>query len=225
VPDAIAHDLLPQTSAAALPTPSVPAYVAPRLQRLVASWALLMTPLACAVGAPSSVIQSRHTMLLGLLATWMAAGLAAVLGRRLASFSTLARLAQGDTFAVGSYVMPALAVALVGPLSLQGIVVGFLAVAGAAADTDSWFGLAIVGTVHVHVAFAVAMVVAAKRVAVGEDVTKVAVWPAVLLSLLPGALLFFPPALVWVCGVIVSQLFLMCANTWRAREGDALSHP
>ena len=128
------------------------------------------------------------------------------------------RWATDDTFAVSSYVMPALALSLVGPLSLHALVVAPLAVSGIAADSDSWFGLAIAGTVHVHLAFAIAMGVAAWRVARGQAVSSVALYPAVLLSFIPGALLVFPPVLVWVCGFIVSRAFLRRARRWYAQE-------
>ena len=202
-----------------------------RLGRVMGGGVLLLGPVI--VIAQYSVVKHLDrdsgvnlAPLLGLL--WVAA----VAARQLGVWMGRRRDARGggdnDALARASFVVPALGLAVSGPLSLHAVVglpVWFVGVVsddrGLIRAFDEWVGLCLVGTVHVHLAFAVAMAFAASRVVGGEDVRSVTLWPAVALSCIPGIILIFPPVLVFVCGLIISQLFLRLARKWRRRDDAA----
>jgi hypothetical protein len=160
-----------------------------------------------------------------LLLLWPAALVAAAVARRVVSSSLGAVWFDADAFAGAGVVVPAVGVAIAGPLSLHALVAApWWLVAAACGDDavarsfDAWIALSLVGTTHVHVAFALLMGIAADRLAQGDDVRRVTLWPAVLVACVPGVLLLFPPALVWLTGLAVSQAFLRLARRWVAAD-------
>lgn len=162
-----------------------------------------------------------------LAALWVFAFVAAAAARRFGRSVVARGIFDDDAFAVASYVVPAVGVALIAPLSLQdliGLPFWFGGVVTGNDDIvrafDAWVMFALYGTLHVHVVFALAMGLAAWRFARGDDVKRVALWPAVLFSLVPGVILLFPPLLVWGTGVLVSKIFLARARTWRADDAQ-----
>jgi hypothetical protein len=159
---------------------------------------------------------------------WISAfAMAVVVGRIGRSRAALA-VADIDAFATASYVVPAVGVALAGPLSLHavvglplwalGVLTGDPSLVG---SFDFWVGLSLWGTVHVHVAFAVAMLLAARKVAAGDVGARVTLWPSVLLSAFPGLFMIFPPFLVLGTGAVVSKAFLAAARAWRHGDLEA----
>ncbi len=161
-----------------------------------------------------------------LLLVWLAALVSGRLAFAFARSAAADRVFSVDALPVASFVVPAVGVALVAPLSLHGVVGAVLWAVGALTGNDDlthafdyWVVLSLWGTVHVHVAFAFAMALAARRAADGDD-DRVTLWPAVLLSLVPGLILVFPPLLVWGTGYAVSRSFMLRAARWR--EGAVL---
>jgi hypothetical protein len=148
-----------------------------------------------------------------LLALVMGAGAGAVVRHGLAR-----RFFDDDDLARASFVLPALGLALLGPISLHALVLAVPAVLGE--NADEWLVFAFAGTLHAHVAFALSMVVEALHVADDGQRRKVVLWPAVLISFVPGALIVFPPVLVWVCGLIVSRAFMARAVRWYRADHD-----
>jgi hypothetical protein len=169
---------------------------------------------------PASRYVPHNLALLNLAMVWLVAIAAAVVARQAARLSVVRGIFGDDAFATASIVVPAVGVALVVPISLQAVVgAPFALLAGA--NFDSWLGFALGGTALAHVAFAFAMGWSALKVARGHDVRRVVLWPAVVLSFLPGIIILFPPILVWVTGLVVSQGFLRRARRWLADDADA----
>jgi hypothetical protein len=160
--------------------------------------------------------------------TWVAAFVvAAVVGRFGRSASALA-FADADGFATASYVVPAIGVAVAGPLSLHALFGLPLWTLGVLTDDhslvgafDFWVGLSLFGTAHAHLAFAIAMGIAARKFAAGDVGASVRLWPAVVLSIVPGIVILFPPFLVLATGALVSQAFLAAARAWRLGDVEA----
>lgn len=155
----------------------------------------------------------------GIGLTWLLAfALAAVAGVVVRS-ATAREVVGDDGLGRASFVLPALGLALVGPISLHALVGVVPAMLGA--NVDSWLVFAFGGTIHAHFVFALAMVSAAIHVADTGRAERIPLWPAVLMSLIPGAIIVFPPFLVWVCGLIVSRAFMARAVRWyRADHAD-----
>lgn len=159
---------------------------------------------------------------------WAAAlAMASVVGRLGRSRAALA-VADSDAFATASYVVPAVGVALAGPLSVHAIFGLPLWALGVLTDDhglvegfDFWVGLSLWGTIHVHLAFAGAMAFAARKLAAGDVGARVLLWPSVLLSAFPGILLIFPPFLVLGTGAVVSQAFLAAGRAWQRGDLEA----
>lgn len=196
-----------------------------RLARVVFGGSLIALPVLLAAGwsvvarAQSEAHDVPNNLaLLNLAVVWLGAVFAAVVAGRAARLSVVRGIFGDDAFATASIVVPAVAVALVLPISLQAAVGGPLALL-AGLNFDSWMGFALGGTALSHVAFAVAMGWSALKLARGHDVRAVPLWPAVLLSLFPGLMILFPPFLVWGTGAAISQGFLLAAHRWLA-DGD-----
>lgn len=164
---------------------------------------------------------------------WVAAGVAFVVAGRFGRSAAALSVFDADGFARASFAVPALGVALAGPLSLHalvgvpvwlaGVALGdhgmtgatlYEVVTAAAEAFDEWVSLALVGTVHVHIAFAIALMLGAFQVASGVVVRKIELWPSVVLSFVPGIIILFPPVVVWVTGLLLSRLFLRRAARW-----------
>ena len=195
--------------------------LARRLSRVVFGSSLLVLPVLLTisfglVGEP----RSTNVGLSGLAAVWLLSLVGAVAGKLAGRLLPVRAVFGDDAFASASIVVPAVGLAVVAPISLQAAVGAPLALL-AGADFDGWMAFAIGGTVHVHLAFAVSMGLAAMRLARGHDVRRVALWPAVVLSFIPGALIGFPPLLVWVSGWAISRGFLGLARGWIANDDDA----
>jgi hypothetical protein len=161
-----------------------------------------------------------------LLLLWPAAFVAAAAARRLVSSSWGAVWFDADAFTDAGVVVPAVGVAIAGPLSLHALVAApwWLVATACGDDTvarsfEAWIALSLVGTTHVHVAFALLLGTAAARLAQGDDVRRVTLWPVVLIACVPGLVLVFPPVLVWITGLAVSQAFLRVARRWVADDG------
>lgn len=159
---------------------------------------------------------------------WVSAGVAAWAGRVFGASNAARAVFADDAFAVASYVVPAVGVAVAAPLSLQAVVGAPFWLVGAvsgdfglAESFDGWVAFALSGTVHVHVAFAVVLGLAAARVARGDVDARASLTVPVLLSFFPGAILLFPPVLVWITGAILRRWFLGRARQWK-RDDDAL---
>ncbi|MBM4279236.1 MAG: hypothetical protein FJ137_00255 [Deltaproteobacteria bacterium] len=191
-----------------------------RLARVGFGAVLALAPAIVAAGWLSRGESVLHTAPLIAL-VWVAAALVAVVAGRFGR--SRAALAQFDAgaFAVASFVAPAVGVAVAGPLSLHasiGLPLWLLGVLtedpSLVGSFDYWVGLSLWGTLHVHFAFAIAMALAARRLAAGDHATRVRVWPAVLLSVVPGILLIFPPFLVLGTGIILAEAFLAVARAW-----------
>jgi len=195
-----------------------------RLARVVFGGSLIAVPPLLWAGwimvrgaDPASREVPHNLALLNLAVVWLVAAVAAVVASRAARLSVVRGTFGDDAFATASIVVPAVGVALVVPISLQAVVGAPLALA-AGANFDRWMGFALGGTALAHVAFALAMGWSALKVARGHDVHRVALWPAVVLSLFPGIIIVFPPVLVWVTGLMVSQGFLHQARRWLADD-------
>lgn len=198
--------------------------LARRMSRVVFGGSLIALPVLLGVGwllvarAQPTVFDWPHNVgLLNLALVWLLATVAAFAARQAARLSVVRGIFGDDAFATASIVVPAVGVALVVPISLQAAVGAPFALL-ADANFDSWLGFALGGTALAHVAFAFAMGWSALKVARGHDVRRVALWPAVVLSFLPGIILVFPPVLVWVTGLVVSQGFLRRARVWLADD-------
>lgn len=220
-----------QPSASATATQAIPVGVmaeapasgllARRLSRVVFGSSLLVLPVLLTisyglVGEP----RSTNVGLSGLAAVWLLSLVGAGAGKLAGRLLPVRAVFGDDAFASASIVVPAVGLAVVAPISLQAAVGAPLALL-AAADFDDWMAFAIGGTVHVHLAFAVSMGLTAMRLARGHDVRRVALWPAVVLSFIPGALIGFPPLLVWVSGWAISRAFVRLARGWIANDEDA----
>jgi hypothetical protein len=189
------------------------------------AWGMLAGPLAAYAvvvvehnaARPEYVQAPENFGLLLLMFAWGGGVLAALAAR--AAFPHLRRFLHPDSLSRASFVWPAIAVAFVGPISIHAAVAGPMALFGT--NTDPWFAFAYAGTVHVHAAFAIAMGIAAWRLAGGNERVRVALWPAVALAFFPGIFLLFPPLLVWMCGLMVAHSFLAVARGWLAAERAA----
>ena len=195
--------------------------LARRLSRVVFGSSLLMLPVLLTIswmllGEP----RFANVGLSGLAAVWLLSLVGAGAGTRAGRLLPVRAVFGDDAFASASIVVPAVGLAAIAPISLQAAVGAPLALL-AGADFDGWMAFAIGGTVHVHLAFAVSMGLAAMKLARGHDVRRVALWPAVVLSFIPGALIGFPPLLVWVSGWAISRGFLGLARGWIANDDDA----
>jgi hypothetical protein len=195
-----------------------------RLARVVFGGSLIALPVFLWAGwilVQSGETGSRdvpHNMaLLNLAVVWLLASVAALGAQKAARLSVVRGIFGDDAFATASIVVPAVGAALVVPISLQAVVgAPFALLAGA--NFDGWLGFALGGTALAHLAFAFAMGWSALKVARGHDVRRVVLWPAVVLSFLPGIIILFPPVLVWVTGLVVSQGFLRRARVWLADD-------
>jgi len=210
-------------SATSMPSWSPPPRLVARARRAGAGQGLVMGALGTIVAwfvaeaAPGPVADNVAFIGIGvswLLALIMGAAAGAVVQRGLAR-----RFFDDDDLARASFVLPALGLALLGPISLHAVVLAVPALLGE--NADGWLVFAFAGTIHAHVVFALAMVVEALHVADDGQRRRVVLWPAVLISFVPGALIVFPPVLVWVCGLIVSRAFMRLAIGWyRADHSD-----
>jgi len=148
----------------------------------------------------------------GIVGAWVWSGLGALLGRAAVAIPAVRRALGDDGLTRAGFVVPAVGLALVAPISLQALVGVVPVLFGA--DFDAWAVFAVMGTAHVHIAFAIAMGVLGWRLSRGEVATQATLWPAVLLSLVPGVLIVFPPLLVWGTGLVVSRAFAAEARRW-----------
>lgn len=148
----------------------------------------------------------------GVLGAWVWALLGAGLARLLVAMPAVRRWLGDEGLARASFVVPAVGLAVVGPISSQALVATVPLLMGE--NVDGWIVFALGGTLHVHVAFAIAMGAMAWRISLGRGDVRATLWPAVLLSLIPGAILVFPPALVWITGFVVSGAFAKQARQW-----------
>lgn len=194
-----------------------------RLARVVFGGSLIALPALLGVGwvlardLTGSFEVPRNLGLLNLGLVWLLAAAAAVAARHAAQLSAVRGIFGDDAFATASIVVPAVGVAFVVPISLQAAVGAPFALL-ADANFDGWLGFALGGTALAHVAFACTMGWSALKLARGHDVRRVVLWPAVVLSFLPGIILLFPPILVWVTGLVVSQGFLRRARRWQQAD-------
>lgn len=141
---------------------------------------------------------------------------------------TALSLFDAHAFATTSYVVPAVGVAVAGPLSVHNLVglplwaVGMLFQDASLVQSFAfWVKLSLFGTVHVHIAFALAMAWGARQLAYGNLAARVRLWPAVLLSLVPGIVIVFPPFLVLGTGALVAEAFLAVGRTWHRDDLEA----
>jgi hypothetical protein len=189
-----------------------------RLARAGFGWGMVMAPIAVAAFVAAAIdaglSQPRNLGLLLVASAWVGGGAAAVVAR--AALPLLRRSLHQDSLRLAAFVSPAIAIAAVGPITLHAAVMGPLALMGE--NVDGWLSFAYGGTVHVHIVFAITLTAAALRLALGGDTKPPLVWPAVVVSLFPGVIILFPPALVALCGVIVSRLFWALARGWQAAE-------
>lgn len=148
----------------------------------------------------------------GIVVAWAWALLGAGLGRLIVAVPMVRRALGDDGLARASFVVPAVGLAVMAPISLQAVIGALPVLLGA--NFDAWAVFAVMGTVHVHIAFAIAMGAMAWRLSLGHPTATAALWPAVLLSLMPGGLIVFPPLLVWFTGVAVSRTFATRARQW-----------
>lgn len=196
-----------------------------RLARIGFGVVLALSPVVVATAWAMREDSSLLTTAPLIALVWLAAfAVAAVIGRFGRSAAALA-FADAHDFAVASYVVPAIGVGVAGPLSLHALVGLPLWTLGVLTDDhtlvgafDSWVGLSLFGTAHAHLAFVIAMGVAARRFAAGDVGASVRLWPAVVLSIMPGIVILFPPFLVLATGALVEQAFLAAARAWR--QGD-----
>ncbi len=160
---------------------------------------------------------------------WISAAIARAVGQRFGRSNAARAVFVDDAFAVASYVVPAVGIALVAPLSLQALVGAPFWLVGVVTDNadlrqgfDGWVAFALAGTLHVHIAFAVVLGLAARRLALGSADDKVPLTLPVMLSFFPGAILLFPPVLVWVTGALLRKLFIARVQRWKL-DDDALA--
>ncbi len=182
-----------------------------------------------AVGVAVANVASSHRGLFAIVTAWLAAFAAAAIARRSLSWRSVREKLSPDSFSRASFVLPALSLSLVGPLTLHALVMVPVVLLGDRVETDAWFAFAGLGTVHVHVVFAIFMCLAAAKLARGARVdgspadagaldAKVPLYPAVLVSSIPGIVIVFPLVLVWLCGFIVSRMILLVAKGWAEAE-------
>jgi hypothetical protein len=131
-------------------------------------------------------------------------------------------LSSADGLRVPSFVVPAVGVALVFPLGIQ--VLPLLCIAGliggdAGRSAPDFYGaIAGLGTLHVHLAYAILLGRDARRAADGEPKkNNIAVIPAAL-ACLPGIIWLFPPFLVAGIAWALQKTFRKVAAGWL--EGD-----
>jgi hypothetical protein len=198
-----------------------------RLARVAFGIVLALAPVIVLVGWHARGTTPLTTAPLIALVWAAALAMGVAFGRVGRSRAALAVL-DTDALATDSYVVPAVGVAFAGPLSVHAVfglpvwAVGVLTDDHALVEGfDFWVGLSLYGTIHVHLAFAVAMAVAAGKLAAGDVGAEVRLWPAVLLSAFPGILLIFPPFLVLGTGAVVAQAFLAAARAWRRGDLEA----
>jgi hypothetical protein len=160
---------------------------------------------------------------------WIAALLAFRLARRFGRSNTALAFFDDDAFAVSSFVVPAIGLGLVGPLSLHAIVglpVWFFGVVTGTSSVDAFDGyviFALFGTVHVHLLFTLFLAFAARQAAIGEAPARIPLWPAVLASLVPGLIILFPPVLVYITGYALSRSYLRRAAHWFDDDAATIS--
>lgn len=154
----------------------------------------------------------------GLGVTWVLAFVLAAVAGVVVRHDVARQIVGDNGLGRASFVLPALGLSLVGPISLHALVGVVPALLGE--NVDGWLVFAFVGTIHAHFVFALAMLSAAIRVADTGQARRVPLWPAVLLSLIPGGIIVFPPLLVWVCGFIVSRAFMALAVRWYRADHD-----
>jgi hypothetical protein len=213
---------------AAVRSPHVPsALLGRRLGRTAFGFVLALAPAIVFAGwAARDASPLRTAPLIALV--WVAALVVGVVADRLGRSRAALSLFDVDAFGTASFVVPAVGVAVAGPLSLHACVGLPLWLLGVAVDDaslvngfDFWVGLSLFGTVHVHLAFAIAMGFAARRLADGDVGVRVWVWPAVLLSVVPGIVLVFPPFLVLGTGVLIAEAFLAAGRAWLRDDREA----
>ena len=198
-----------------------------RLARVAFGVVLALSPVIVLAGWQSRGASILTTAPL-IAVVWAAALAVGLVFDRLGRSRAALGVVDTDAFATASYVVPAVGVALAGPLSLHAIFGLPVWALGVITDErslidgfDFWVGLSLWGTIHVHIAFAIAMGLAARRLAAGDLGAQVRLWPAVLLSVFPGILLVFPPFLVLGTGAVVSQAFLAAARAWQRGDLEA----
>jgi hypothetical protein len=191
-----------------------------RLARVGFGAVLALAPVIVGAGWLSRGDSPWHAAPL-LALVWLAAAVVGGVTGRFGRSPAALALFDAEAFAVASFVVPAVGVAVAGPLSLHATVGLPLWLLGLLTEEpsllggfDYWVGLSLWGTLHVHVAFAVAMGLAARRLAGGDRAARVRLWPAVLLSVVPGILLIFPPFLVLGTGLMLAEGFLACGRAW-----------
>ncbi|MDP2345422.1 MAG: hypothetical protein Q8O67_31045 [Deltaproteobacteria bacterium] len=195
-----------------------------RLGRVAAGGVLALGPLIVLAQASITYALDRDPVLstaplIALL--WVAAFFAFRLARRFGRSNSARAFFDDDGFAVSSFVVPAIGVALAGPISTHTLfalpVWLFNVVTGHIHDSvafDGYVAFALAGTVHVHLLFAIILGLAAQQAAKGEAPAKIPLWPSVLASCFPGLMILFPPVLVYVTGFALSRLFLKRAARW-----------
>jgi hypothetical protein len=203
-------------SPSSIPSWSAPSRLVARARRAGFGQGLLLGGLSTIVAwlvanaAPGPAI--HNVAFVGIGVSWLLAVLMAAAAGAIVRAGLLRSVLDDDSLARASFVLPALGLSLLGPISLHAIFCILPALFGE--NVDGWLVFAFAGTIHAHVVFAVLMMVEALYVADDGQRRQVKVWPAVLLSLVPGALIVFPPILVWICGVIVSRTFMRLACRW-----------
>ncbi len=224
--------LVSQPVAGLRPPPPSSVVLGRRLARLGFGIALVASPAVWVSAWMGSTIERSPWALASIVWVWLGAlGTAFVVGRVGRSRLAL-RLMDVDSVATTSTVVCAIGVAVIGPLTLHALVASPIWVSSALTGAssvmegfDDWVCLSVVGTMHVHLAFAVALARAARRIAAGERGVKVTLWPAVVLSCVPGVLILFPPLVVWITGFVVATVFVKAAELWheKDREQQALA--
>ncbi len=212
--------------------PSSSVVLGRRLARLGFGIALVASPAVWVSAWMGSTMERTPWALTSLVWVWLGALATAFVVGRVGRSRLALRFIDVDAVATTSTVVCALGVAVAGPLTLHALVTSPIWVMSVLTGASSvlegfndWVCLSVVGTIHVHLAFAVALARAARRVAAGERGVKVTLWPTVLLSCIPGVLIFFPPLVVWITGFLVATAFVKAAEAWheKDREQQALA--
>jgi hypothetical protein len=202
------------------------------LARLACGIALVGSPIVLLSAWMGSTMERSPWALASIVWVWLGALISAFIVGRIGRSHLALRLIDVDSVATTSTVVCAFGVAVAGPLTLHALITSPIWIMSALTGASSvmegfndWVCLSVVGTLHVHLAFAIALAQAARRIAAGERGVKVTLWPAVVLSCVPGVLIVFPPLVVWITGFVVATVFVKAAEAWhnKDREQQALA--
>jgi hypothetical protein len=149
-----------------------------------------------------------------IVAAWLLAGVAALVGMLVPD--------RGDRHRVASYVVPSVGAALLMPLTIH---MPFLLHSGGANEFDEWVQLSGIFVGIAHIVFAAMVGMRARAIVEGRTPVSVGTiyGVSVAMACVPGLVIFIPPVVTAVTGIPILPM-LMAMERWgkRARLEAAL---